>query len=121
MFFNKARAFTLIVLLVVISIIELLIGILLPALQSARQAARSMSCLSNQHQLGVAFATYGVDYGTWPAIQADGNGDGFPDPNLEWSKEGGIFLCFYEGRYTLSTWPPDYEHIVDTVFMCPNF
>ncbi|QQE11636.1 DUF1559 domain-containing protein [Planctomycetota bacterium] len=117
----KTRAFTLIELLVVISIIALLIGILLPALQSARQAARSMSCLSNQHQLGIAFASYGVDYDTWPAIQADGNSDEYPDANLEWSKDGGIFLYFYKGRYTPSTWPPDFEHIVDTIFMCPNF
>ncbi|MFW6038960.1 MAG: type II secretion system protein [bacterium] len=52
------RGFTLIELLVVISIIALLIAILLPALKAAREAARSMQCLSNQRQIGIAMAVY---------------------------------------------------------------
>ena len=55
------RAFTLIELLVVISIIGLLVAILLPALQAARAAARTMSCLSSQRQMAVAFQVYAVD------------------------------------------------------------
>ncbi|MEO0515297.1 MAG: prepilin-type N-terminal cleavage/methylation domain-containing protein [Planctomycetota bacterium] len=57
---HRRHAFTLIELLVVISIIALLIGILLPALSSARTSARSMACLSNQRQIGIAVATYAV-------------------------------------------------------------
>ncbi|MEM6333927.1 MAG: DUF1559 domain-containing protein [Planctomycetota bacterium] len=57
----KRKAFTLIELLVVISIIALLIAILLPALSSARTTARTMSCLSNQRQIGIAAAAYSVN------------------------------------------------------------
>ncbi len=51
-------AFTLIELLVVISIIAMLIAILLPALNAARAAAKSAACMSNQRQIGIAFANY---------------------------------------------------------------
>src|SRR5262245_24155104 len=48
------RGFTLIELLVVVSIIALLITNLLPTLSSAKGSARSVACLSNQRQLGIA-------------------------------------------------------------------
>jgi len=54
--------FTLIELLVVISIIALLIAILLPALGAARNAARTIQCLSNVRQMGIAAFTSSADY-----------------------------------------------------------
>lgn len=59
---GSATGFTLIELLVVISIVAILIAILLPALGNARDATRSVSCLSNQRQLGVMFNTYANDF-----------------------------------------------------------
>ena len=58
---KKKRAFTLIELLVVISIISLLLSIMLPALSAARKQAKSLFCLSNVRQLGLAVVIYSVD------------------------------------------------------------
>ncbi|MDM8006716.1 MAG: prepilin-type N-terminal cleavage/methylation domain-containing protein [Phycisphaerae bacterium] len=51
---GSVRGFTLIEVLVVVAIIALLIAILLPSLSRARAQARNASCLSNQHQIGLA-------------------------------------------------------------------
>src|ERR1700722_17231776 len=58
---RRAKAFTLVELLVVIGIIALLIAILLPALNKARKSSNTVACLSNIKQLDIGLLQYFTD------------------------------------------------------------
>jgi prepilin-type N-terminal cleavage/methylation domain-containing protein/prepilin-type processing-associated H-X9-DG protein len=63
----RSRGFTLIELLVVTAIIAVLAAILFPVFAQAREKARSIDCVSNLHQIGIALEMYISDSdGTYP-------------------------------------------------------
>jgi prepilin-type N-terminal cleavage/methylation domain-containing protein/prepilin-type processing-associated H-X9-DG protein len=57
------RGFSLIELLVVTTILGILMALLLPAVQEARESARLAQCVSNLHQIGVAYHWHNSNYG----------------------------------------------------------
>lgn len=74
---KKTQGFTLIELLVVIAIIAILAAILFPVFAQAREKARTVSCLSNMKQQGLAVMQYVQDYDENYPIERIDVGNGF--------------------------------------------
>ncbi len=111
---SRKNGFTLIELLVVVAIIAVLVSILLPALGRARESARTIQCLSNMRQWGMALLQYANDYnGQFPRACAGSAGDQY---------DGSWFSVRTMHQYLPGSY--DYKDtgvLSGAMFICPTF
>ena len=111
--------FTLIELLVVISVVALLMALLLPNLQKMRENGKTLGCLNNERQIGIACNSYAEDnYDRLPNKGAFGNGVKNGSKN-EWSY-GTNFWPVHVVRYADKPDAKSCDDLKGTVFWCPN-
>lgn len=92
----RARAFTLIEVLVVIALVSLLVSLLLPALRTAREAGRIAVCSSNQRQMAIGVTRYADDNRAFLPWSLHGPPQHSPGRNWSWpdmplTREFGFF------------------------------
>ena len=115
---RRARAFSLVELLVVVAIIALLIAVLLPSLSRARSKANATKCGSNLRQIGIGLVAYNAEnndynipsYNLPPLGNSSTNYTGGPDQPLDgWGP-----ILDRDGLV------PSNEQDTNTIFYCPR-
>lgn len=118
---TRARAFTLVEVLVTLSVIAILVGVLLPSLGTARESARTVACLSNQKQLITGWTLYAQDHHdrAMPLAYTDeaevGSGDGV----FWWGTDGSVSGLIVHERGLLAPYLAGWLG-ARSVFECPS-
>lgn len=112
---KRPAGFTLTELLVVMAVIGTLSSLLLPTLGSAKERARTIQCVNNLRQMGLAITLYAADFDDRlvPAEYNIKNGAEF---------EEGWATLLRNGGYLTAPTSPEYGRIADSksVFRCPS-
>ncbi len=117
---GQFRGFSLLELLIVVGITAILVGILAPALSSVRDTARTVVCLSNQRQLGVAWSVYADDFASFAMPLATAADDGAPGDTIYWF--GGVGSADEEVRAEQGFLAPYLQDTLHerSVYECPS-
>ncbi len=118
-FTGKARRkiwfFSLVELLIVIAMIAILAAMLLPALNSARESAKTVKCLGNMRQLGMAVGSYTDTYDSYFPINYQSSAQGLNGWKL-------LLAPFVYGTEPKGVYDAITRKMVSTgVFACPNW
>lgn len=114
----RHNAFTLVELLVVIGVVSLLISLLLPALNKARETSKTVKCLSNLKQIGIAHMMY-IDAHKGYIVLAGYRSDTSSFP----SEQGSWATLLVGGKFIQAPNQPDpfsVESSGTSALMCPS-